>query len=145
RQKFSHISSQYQENFNTNLYILKRDISKDLEDVGIDSSKESNNLKEINLDFLEESDYNQENNNNFSEEFINIQHFRSWRHNLPLIPIYSRTINISAKKTSSNSKNTKDAYYLSINNIIWHILNNSTLIKHIYFGSDQEVTNKSEY
>ncbi|CAG8530762.1 3451_t:CDS:2, partial [Cetraspora pellucida] len=72
RQKFSHVSSlQYQENFNTNLYILKRDISKDLENVGIDSSKESNNLKDINLDFLEESDYNQENNNNFSEKFIN--------------------------------------------------------------------------
>ncbi|CAG8758460.1 6404_t:CDS:2, partial [Cetraspora pellucida] len=58
------------ENFNTNLYILKRDISKDLKGVSINSSKELNNLKEINLDFSEESDYNQENNNNFSEEFI---------------------------------------------------------------------------
>ncbi|CAG8535742.1 13186_t:CDS:2 [Cetraspora pellucida] len=61
----------YFRKFNTNLYILKRDISKDLENVGIDSSKESNNLKNINLDFLEEFDYNQENNNNFLEEFIN--------------------------------------------------------------------------
>ncbi|CAG8801338.1 22067_t:CDS:2, partial [Cetraspora pellucida] len=49
------------------------------------------------------------------------------------------------KKTSSNSKNTKDTYYLSINDIIWHVLNNPTLIKHMYFGPGQEITNKSEY
>ncbi|CAG8595935.1 7648_t:CDS:2, partial [Cetraspora pellucida] len=51
--------------------LLVRDISKDLKDIVIDFSKESNNLKDINLDFSKESDYNQENINNFFKEFIN--------------------------------------------------------------------------
>ncbi|PKB98980.1 hypothetical protein RhiirA5_430484 [Rhizophagus irregularis] len=33
--------------------------------------------------------------------------------------------------TSSESKMT---YYLSINDIIWHVLNNSAIINHMYFG-----------
>ncbi|CAG8828623.1 46012_t:CDS:2, partial [Gigaspora margarita] len=74
-----------------------------------------------------------------------IQHFRVWRHNLSLMPIYSKTVNISTKKTLSNSKYAKDTYYLSINDIIWHVLNNPSLIKYMYFGPGQEVTNKSEY
>ncbi|CAG8513601.1 10429_t:CDS:2, partial [Scutellospora calospora] len=75
----------------------------------------------------------------------NIRRFKDWRHNLPLMPIYSRTVNISAKKTSSNSKNIKDTYYLSIKDIIWHVLNNPSLMKYMYFGPGCEVTNKTEY
>ncbi|CAG8548540.1 1987_t:CDS:2, partial [Cetraspora pellucida] len=52
-------------------------------------------------------------------------------------------VNILAKKTSSNSKNIKKAYYLSINDIIWHVLNNSSLMKYMYFGPGQEVNKKT--
>jgi len=34
---------------------------------------------------------------------------------------------------------------LSIKDIIWNVLNNPSLMKHMYFGSGQEVVNKSEY
>ena len=56
--------------------------------------------------------------------------------------IYSRPVEISVKKTPSNSKNS---YYLSITDIIWNVLNNPSLMKHMYFGPGQEVINKSEY
>ena len=59
--------------------------------------------------------------------------------------IYSRPVEISVKKTPSNLKNSKNLYYLSITDIIWHVLNNSSLMKHMYFGPGQEVINKSEY
>lgn len=48
----------------------------------------------------------------------NIRRFRKYRQRLPLLPIKSRCISISNKKTSSTSKNTKEAYYLSITDII---------------------------
>jgi len=59
--------------------------------------------------------------------------------------IHSRPVGISVKKTSSNSKNSKNSYYLSIKDIIWHVLNNPSLLKHMYFGPGQEVISKSEY
>ena len=59
--------------------------------------------------------------------------------------IYSRPVKISTKKTSSKSKNFKNSYYLSIKDIIWHVLNNPSLMKHMYFGPGQEVINKSKY
>src|SRR5438477_11428800 len=75
----------------------------------------------------------------------NVRRFQSWRQKLPLIAIYSRPVGISVKKTLSNLKNSKNSYYLSITDIIWHVLNNLSLIKHMYFGSGQEVINKLEY
>ncbi|KAF0442910.1 hypothetical protein F8M41_003607 [Gigaspora margarita] len=64
---------------------------------------------------------------------------------LPLMPIYSRPINISTMKTSSKFNKIKKCYYLSIKDIIWNVLNNPSLIRHMYFGPGQEVTYKSEY
>ena len=75
----------------------------------------------------------------------NVRRFQSWRQKLPLMTIYSRPVGISVKKTPSNSKNLKNSYYLSITDIIWHVLNNPSLMKHMYFGPDQEVINKLEY
>ena len=75
----------------------------------------------------------------------NIRRFRSWRKKLPIMTIYSRPVKILFKKTSSKSKDFKDSYYLSIKDIIWHVLNNPFLMKHMYFGPGQEVINKSEY
>ncbi|CAG8594502.1 8611_t:CDS:2, partial [Scutellospora calospora] len=158
--------------FNNSEYINidTSEVLNNSKDINIDSSEKLNNPEDVNMDFLEESNYSQEDNDiNFSEEFIsddsylehfitissessnnltnikNIRRFKDWRHNLLLMPIYSRTINISAKKTSSNSKNIKDTYYLSIKDIIWHVLNNLSLMKYMYFGPGCEVTNKTEY
>ena len=75
----------------------------------------------------------------------NVRRFQSWRQKLSLMTIYSRPVGISVKKTPSNLKNSKNLYYLSITDIIWHVLNNSSLMKHMYFGPGQEVINKSEY
>ncbi|KAF0488228.1 hypothetical protein F8M41_022387 [Gigaspora margarita] len=43
------------------------------------------------------------------------------------------------------SNKIKKCYYLSIKNIIWNVLNNPSLMWHMYFGPGQEVTYKSEY
>ena len=59
--------------------------------------------------------------------------------------IYSRPVEISVKKTPSNSKNSKNSYYLSITDIILNVLNNPSLMKNMYFGPGQEVINKLEY
>ena len=48
----------------------------------------------------------------------NVRRFRKFRQRLPLLPIKSRQVNISSKKTPSMSKNIGEAYYLSINDII---------------------------
>ena len=37
------------------------------------------------------------------------------------------------------------AYYLSIGDIIWHLLNNPTIMKHMYFGPGIEANTKSEF
>lgn len=74
----------------------------------------------------------------------NIRRFRKYRQRLPLLPIKSRRINISDKKTPSTSKNTKEAYYLSLTDIIWHSLNNPTLFSQMYFGPGQQVERNQE-
>src|SRR6266540_2195236 len=75
----------------------------------------------------------------------NVQRFRKWRQHLPLLSILERSISISSKKTLSTSKNSKMAYQLSISDIIWHVLNNPSLMKHMYFGPDIDSETKSEY
>src|SRR6266540_3041032 len=75
----------------------------------------------------------------------NVQRFRKWRQHLSLLSISERSIFISSKKTLSTSKNSKMAYQLSISDIIWHILNNPSLMKHMYFGPGIDSETKSEY
>src|SRR5690348_7353728 len=80
-----------------------------------------------------------------SEDVVpNSRRFRKYRKRLPLLPIKSRQINISSKKTPSTSKNIGEAYYLSITDIICHILNNPSLFSKMYFGLGQEVTKSKE-
>jgi len=74
----------------------------------------------------------------------NSRQFRKYRQRLPLLPIKSRKVNISSKKTPSTSKNIGKAYYLSITDIIYHILNNPSLFSKMYFGPGQEVTESKE-
>ena len=74
----------------------------------------------------------------------NSRHFRKYRQKLPLLPIKSRQINISNKKTPSTSKNTENAYYLSITDILCHILNNPSIFNTLYFGPGQEVKKSKE-
>jgi len=75
----------------------------------------------------------------------NIRRFHKWRQHLPILPISARFISISSKKTLLTSKDSKISYQLSINNIIWHVLNNSSLMKHMYFSPSIDFEIKSEY
>ncbi len=58
---------------------------------------------------------------------------------------YKRSISILSKKTLLTSKDSKMSYQLSINDIIWHILNNPSLMKHMYFDLSINSEIKSEY
>ena len=86
-------------------------------------------------------------NTEFNQNNIvrNIRRFRTWRERLPLLPISAKSISISTKKTPSTSKDSKMAYQLSINDIIWHVLNNPSLMKNMYFGPGVNLETKSEY
>jgi len=61
------------------------------------------------------------------------------------LPITTRTVSISSKKIPSTFDTSKPAYYLSIKDIIWHVLNNSSIMKHMYFGSEIDAKIKSEF
>ena len=58
----------------------------------------------------------------------NIRRFRQWRNHLPILPIYSHKVNISTKKTPSTSTISKQAYYFSVKDIIFQVLNNPTFL-----------------
>ena len=57
--------------------------------------------------------------------------------------VYVKQIHISNKKTTT-SKDTKEAYYLSITDIIWQALNNPLLFNQMYFGPGQKVAKNQE-
>ncbi|CAB4385903.1 unnamed protein product [Rhizophagus irregularis] len=75
----------------------------------------------------------------------NIRRFQSWRKRLPLLPIITKSIKISPKKTPSTSRGSKLSYQLSISEIIWRVLNNPMLMKHMYFGPGINSEEKSEF
>ncbi|CAB4400348.1 unnamed protein product [Rhizophagus irregularis] len=75
----------------------------------------------------------------------NIRRFQSWRKRLPFLPIITKSIKISPKKTPSTSRGSKLSYQLSISEIIWRVLNNPMLKKHIYFGPGINSEEKSEF
>src|SRR6266487_5556855 len=75
----------------------------------------------------------------------NVRRFRTWRQRLPILPISARSISISSKKTPSTSKDSKIAYQLSVSDIIYYVLNNPSMFKHMYFGSGIDSETKSEY
>ena len=64
---------------------------------------------------------------------------------MPILPITTRTVSISPKKTPSTSVINKSAYYLSISDIIWHVLNNPAIMEHMYFGPGIDAEIKSEF
>ncbi|KAF0549276.1 hypothetical protein F8M41_025455 [Gigaspora margarita] len=74
----------------------------------------------------------------------NIRWFRKYQQRLPLLPIKTRKIHISNKKTLSTSKDTKEMYYLSIADIIWYSLNNPLIFSQMYFGPGQKVIKNQE-
>src|SRR5579883_2446608 len=75
----------------------------------------------------------------------NIRRFQSWRKRLPLLPIITKPIKISSKKTLSTSRGSKLSYQLSISEIIWRVLNNPMLMRHMYFGPGIDSETKSEF
>jgi len=75
----------------------------------------------------------------------NIRRFQSWRKRLPLLPIITKSIKISPKKTPSTSRGSKLSYQLSISEIIWRVLNNPMLMKYMYFGPGINSEEKSEF
>ncbi|CAB4382368.1 unnamed protein product [Rhizophagus irregularis] len=71
----------------------------------------------------------------------NIQRFQSWRKRLPLLPIITKSIKISPKKTPSTSRGSKLSYQLSISEIIWRVLNNLSILLYrsgdfVYYHDD---------
>ncbi len=86
-------------------------------------------------------------NTNFNPTNVvkNVRRFRRWRERLPLLPISARSISVSSKKTPSTSKESKIAYQLSIGDIIYYVLNNPLMFKHMYFGPGIDSKTKSEY
>ncbi|RGB28732.1 hypothetical protein C1646_767448 [Rhizophagus diaphanus] len=72
----------------------------------------------------------------------NIRRFRKWRHRLPLISIRSCCVKISTKKTPSTTCTSKPAYYLSVSDIIWYVLNNRESPQ---FGQETIVINHVSY
>jgi hypothetical protein len=86
-------------------------------------------------------------NTNFNPAHVvkNVRRFRTWRERLPLLPISARLISISSKKTPSTSKSSKFAYQLSVRDIIYHVLNNPSMVKHMYFGPGVDSETKTEY
>ncbi|CAB4377599.1 unnamed protein product [Rhizophagus irregularis] len=75
----------------------------------------------------------------------NIRRFQSWRKRLPLLPIITKSIKILPKKTPSTSRGSKHSYQLSISEIIWRVLNNPMLMKHMYFRPGINSEEKSEF
>jgi len=75
----------------------------------------------------------------------NIRRFQSWRKRLPLLPIITKSIKILPKKTPSTSRGSKLSYQFSISEIIWRVLNNPMLMKHMYFGPGIDSEKKSEF
>lgn len=75
----------------------------------------------------------------------NIRRFQSWRKRLPLLPIITKSIKILPKKTPSTLLGSKLSYQLSISEIIWRVLNNPMLMKHMYFGPGIDSEKKSEF
>ena len=74
----------------------------------------------------------------------NSRKFRKYRQRLPILPMKSQKISISSKKMPFTSKNIGEAYYLSISDILWHILNNPSLFNTMYFGPGQEMEKSKE-
>jgi len=74
----------------------------------------------------------------------NIRQFRKYRQRLPLLSIKSSKVSISKKKTPSTSKDIGEAYYLSILDILCHILNKPLLFNSMYFGPGQEIERNKE-
>ena len=83
----------------------------------------------------------------FNKDHIvkNIRRFRTWRQNLPLLPISSKSIQISSRNIPSTSKDSKMSYQLSISDIIWYTLNNPSLFNNMYFGPGINTEKKTEF
>ncbi|PKY56360.1 hypothetical protein RhiirA4_476609, partial [Rhizophagus irregularis] len=109
-------------------------------DEAMDSSKlPTTNAYDDLVSIINDPQFKQE------EVVTNIRRFRNWRQRLPLLPITARTVSISPKKTPSTFPTSKLAYYLSINDIIWYVLNNPSIMKHMYFGPGIDAKIKSEF
>ncbi|RGB23882.1 hypothetical protein C1646_773862 [Rhizophagus diaphanus] len=59
--------------------------------------------------------------------------------------VTANTVSILSKKMPLTSSESKMTYYLSINDIIWHVLNNPAIMNHMYFSPGIEANVKSEF
>ncbi|GET55076.1 hypothetical protein GLOIN_2v1790940 [Rhizophagus irregularis DAOM 181602=DAOM 197198] len=110
-----------------------------------EGNNDDNNNQERNND--------EEERNNEEEEIDQIKHNVSTKayedlvdiiHNSQFEPTHM-SIKISPKKTPSTSRGSKLSYQLSISEIIWRVLNNPMLMKHMYFGPGINSEEKSEF
>ncbi len=69
---------------------------------------------------------------------------KKWRTRLPLQRIRSHDIAISTKHTPSTLASVKPAFTFSLHEIILRVLNNLSIVSHMYFGPGISVQERSE-
>ncbi|GET63970.1 hypothetical protein GLOIN_2v1790940 [Rhizophagus irregularis DAOM 181602=DAOM 197198] len=108
-----------------------------------EEEEEDNN--ENNDEEEEDEGNNDDNNNQEQEEIHQIVEALDEDKILFCNAYEDLSIKISPKKTPSTSRGSKPSYQLSISEIIWRVLNNLMLMKHMYFGPGINSEEKSEF
>jgi len=74
-----------------------------------------------------------------------LRSIKRFRDGLPLMTIKSYNVKLSSRDTPSTSKESKEAYFFSVNDHIKRILSNPKLTNDLYFGEGIETESKSEF
>ncbi|PKK56451.1 hypothetical protein RhiirC2_799977, partial [Rhizophagus irregularis] len=97
----------------------------------------------------DDNDYYNEDNDNYYNEDNNCNYRDNNEHNEDDNDYYNEDnddyYDDEDGDTPSTFPTSKLAYYLSINDIIWYVLNNPSIIKHMYFGPGINAKIKSEF
>jgi hypothetical protein len=59
---------------------------------------------------------------------------KKYRNGLPLLPFKGHTVSLNNRNTPSTSKSTGQAFIFPLKHILYRILSNPQLRKHMYFG-----------
>lgn len=82
---------------------------------------------------------------NINDVVTNCRQLRQWRTRLPLMNVYGHELSITSKDTPSTSRPSKQAYTMSIQDIIQRCLDNPKIYSRMYFGSGIEVEKKTGF
>ncbi|GET58590.1 hypothetical protein GLOIN_2v1790940 [Rhizophagus irregularis DAOM 181602=DAOM 197198] len=122
---------------------VEEECNNDEEEHNYDEEKRNNDEKERNND-EEQCNNEEEEIHQIVEALDAYEDLVDIIHNSQFEPTHM-SIKISPKKTPSTSRGSKLSYQLSISEIIWRVLNNPMLMKHMYFGPGINSEEKSEF